>query len=94
MRTLAREYSFLRPWRLGEKNISQEVTVRAHEMLCSRQDAKGAKINSEYLLAPFASWREKYHAITSAGKNSRKVAKSAKIHSEYLLAASFSGLPV
>ena len=78
MRTLAREYSFLRPWRLGEKNISQEVTVRAHEMLCSRKGAKGAKINSEYLLAIFAALREKYHAITSARKSSRKGAKGAK----------------
>ena len=41
MRTLAREYGSLRPLRLGEKNISQELTVRAHEMLCSRKGAKG-----------------------------------------------------
>ena len=63
MRTLAREYKFLRPWRLGEKYISQEVMVRAHEMLCSRKGAKGAKINSEYPLATLAAWREIYHAI-------------------------------
>ena len=78
MRTLAREYSFLRPWRLGEKNISQEVTVRAHEMLCSRQDAKGAKINSEYLLAPLASWREKYHAINICEKKLSQRRKERK----------------
>ena len=78
MRTLARVYSSLRPWRLGEKYISQEVMVRAHEMLCSRKGAKGAKINSEYLLATLAAWREIYHAITSARKSSRKGAKSAK----------------
>ena len=65
MRTLAREYKFLRPLRLGEKYISQEVMVRAHEMLCSR---KGAKINSEYLLATFAAWREKYHTINICEK--------------------------
>ena len=68
MRTLAREYSSLRPLRLGEKYISQEVMVRAHEMLCSRKGAKGAKINSEYLLATFAAWREKYHAINICEK--------------------------
>ena len=68
MRTLAREYSSLRPLRLGEKNISQEVTVRALEMLCSRKGAKDAKINSEYLLATFAAWREIYLAINICEK--------------------------
>ena len=68
MRTLAREYKFLRPLRLGEKYISQEVMVRAHEMSCSRKGAKGAKINSEYLLAIFAALREKYHAINICEK--------------------------
>ena len=60
--------------------------VLAHEVLCSRKGVKGAKINSEYLLATLAAWREIY--ITqkiSARKNSRKGAKGAKIHSEYTL---------
>ena len=75
MRTLAREYSSLRPLRLGEKNISQEVTVRAHEMLCSR---KGAKINSEYLLATLAAWREIYHAINICEKKLSQRRKERK----------------
>ena len=78
MRTLAREYSSLRPLRLGEKNISQEVTVRAHEMLCSRKGAKGAKINSEYLLAIFAALPEKYHAINICEKKLSQRRKERK----------------
>ena len=78
MRTLARVYSSLRPWRLGEKYISQEVMVRPHEMLCSRKGAKDAKINSEYLLAPFASWREKYHAINICEKKLSQRRKERK----------------
>ena len=75
MRTLAREYSSLRPLRLGEKYISQEVMVRAHEMLCSR---KGAKINSEYLLATLAAWREIYHAINICEKKLSQRRKERK----------------
>ena len=78
MRTLAREYKFLRPWRLGEKNISQEVMVRALEMLCSRKGAKDAKINSEYLLAIFAALREKYHAINICEKKLSQRRKERK----------------
>ena len=78
MRTLAREYRFLRPWRLGEKYISQEVMIRALEMLCSRKGAKDAKINSEYLLAPFAAWREKYHAINICEKKLSQRRKERK----------------
>ena len=78
MRTLAREYSSLRPLRLGEKYISQEVMVRAHEMLCSRKGAKGAKINSEYLLVTLASWREIYHAINICEKKISQRRKERK----------------
>ena len=78
MRTLAREYKFLRPWRLGEKYISQEVMVRALEMLCSRKGAKDAKINSEYHLATLAAWREKYHAINICEKKLSQRRKERK----------------